>query len=177
MTNISKHAFINLAGFAAVLVSFLLPGCSDEDRSIPRSFTIVGEALGQLDTLTIDCECFLIVELDEKPGSGFGEFTGTHGGSFRRTVLNPDGSGISLEPDVFGDVILRLYKPDSLEVIFPANEGSESSFWRNVARFPGRRGSGEHGAGEWTCAPFDIWEGGWVDTVGIAVGSWRIEER
>ena len=64
--------------------------------------------------------------------------------------------------------------PDSLELEFPGSQGADSRFWANLAFFAGTLKQKATGAGSWLCAPFDVDEGGYVDTSGFAQGTWRV---
>lgn len=168
----------------ALAAASLLLACQTDDPTDPTAgpvlserFHLVGEAHGSDPAgRTADCEMHLTIELHEETrrDAALVESAGVYGGHLARTVLEPDGSGISLMPSVFGDAVVTLILPDSLELLFPGNAGSGSRFWEALALLAGTWHDGA-GAGAWTCAPFDIYEGGWVDTVLVAQGTWRIE--
>ncbi|UCG62352.1 MAG: hypothetical protein JSV52_03440 [Candidatus Zixiibacteriota bacterium] len=140
-----------------------------------RVFLVAGSVSGEDDGKTIECYCDLRIELSEEPDGSVGRtYEGSYGGGLGRTVLADDGSGISLHPDVAGVVLVRILSVDSVELYFPANEGEESRFWANLVRFGGSWTDDSHWVGDWRCAPFDIYEGGWVDTVGTVSGKWSI---
>jgi len=172
----------------AVAAFPLLVACSDVDStapgplppSLPSSFRVRGEASGT-DAYggTADCYFFIIIELEGEPRqtpTGV-EYLGRMGGEAGRTVLAPDGSGFAFFADVFWpDVKARLHSPDSIElVIGPEDPNEPSRFWRNFQILSGTRSQQSAGSGPWICAPFDIYEGGYVDTVTIAEGTWHIE--
>jgi len=53
---------------------------------------------------------------------------------------------------------------------------TESRFWREIALLRGvRAADGDGATGTWICAPFDIWENGYVDTILIVQGTWWTE--
>lgn len=174
-------------------------GCSDdcEDRAADpvyphnidylRTFDIEGEAFGTIPAdsthpeRTITCLCDLHVELDTtEEGEWSGDtlvLHGTAGGTFRRYVLNPDESGFGLEPDVYSEVIVKLFAPDSIVFIFPPNINDITPFYREVAFLRGRVGARDWGKGSWNCAPFNIDRGGGeTDSVGVATGPWEIDD-
>jgi hypothetical protein len=72
-------------------------------------------------------------------------------------------------------VLARRFAPDSFELELPENRESESRFWRGISYFPGTLAPTARWDGLWECGPFDINEGGYVDTSGIAVGTWHVE--
>ncbi len=188
MTPRHGSAARRLAPIVVAAVVQLLGGCSDRGSTAPESlppplpvsFHVRGEAAGT-DACggTAQCTFHIIVELAGEPRqTPTGRvYARRMGGEASRTVLAPDGSGFAFFADVFWpDVEARLLAPDGIELQIGPDEPTEPSrFWRNVQRLAGTRNSQIAGAGPWVCAPFDIWEGGYVDTVTIAQGNWSID--
>lgn len=156
-------------------------GVDDEGSTpLPDFFRILGDANDSETVggtvLTADCYLDIIVDLTV-PAPGSAE-PGRFGGEVGRTVLRPDGSGLGLFADVAGAVDTRLIPPDSVEIVFPENQGdSGSRFWDSLAILGGRVVGGAIASGEWTCAPFDIDRGDFADTAVTAIGSWHLEPR
>jgi len=178
--------------FAAALLS--LAGChsgsptdpdvgspTDPDgvaQPLPAAFVMIGTANStESDGSTVSCVLEFYFELPTEPRmvpEGL-EYDGTHGGSVQRTVLDRHGNGISLWPAVAGEAVVRSLPPDRVEIIIPANIGVESRFWSELAQFEGRFDGRGQVVGEWNCAPFDLDEGGYVDTRFTARGSWAVD--
>jgi hypothetical protein len=126
---------------------------------------------------TVSCRFDWVFEVAEaRRTAELVEYTGAFGGDIQRTVLESDGSGLSLWADVYWpETLVRLLYPDSLELVLADTTQAEGRFWREIGFLGGHLiGNGE-AEGEWTCAPFDIYQGGYVDTSLVAVGSWRLE--
>ena len=47
---------------------------------------------------------------------------------------------------------------------------------RRAAARSTARARGALASGVWTCAPLDIYKGGYVDTIGVAQGMWWVDE-
>ncbi|MEO9849475.1 MAG: hypothetical protein ABJH72_13575 [Reichenbachiella sp.] len=152
--------------------------CNEETNGIqiPLTFRLGGEANGLSEGKKVKCECDQMGELSAsyKIKNDTVIYEGSMGGSFSRTVLNDDENGISLAPDTYGEIIVKLHK-DSVWILTPVNFNTGSRFYENLAAFKGVKKDGQI-FGQWNCAPFDIFEGGWVDTVGTVSGSWYIED-
>lgn len=139
---------------------------------------MTGSAMStETDGSTVNCVLNLFFELDPEPQRlpGTLVYEGTHGGDIQRTVLDAQGNGISLWPDVYGDVIVRSISPDQIQIAIPVNAGTESRFWRELSDFRGHFVSATTASGTWNCAPFDIDEGGYVDKKYTAQGTWTIQ--
>jgi hypothetical protein len=167
------------------IVFLLLSGCDPSSptepsvtaRPLPLEFSLLGTAeLTTADGSSVSCLLELYFELSEPPRQApqMLEYDGVHGGSIQRTVLDPAGNGISLWPDVHGAVIARSIAPETVEVLIPVNADAEGRFWRELSRFEGRWAPDGTATGAWNCAPFDIDEGGSVDTRFTAPGSWTL---
>jgi len=63
---------------------------------------------------------------------------------------------------------------DLVDLVIGDTLQTESRFWREIALLRGFRVD-EGATGTWTCAPFDIWENGYVDTLLVVQGTWRTE--
>jgi hypothetical protein len=166
----------------------LLAGCGggptepqSPPRPLPARFQLQGSASSvEADGTSVSCALFLVVELAGRPREAPGvlEYEGTLGGELRRTVLDAAGNGISLEPDVYGKVVVRSLTGDQVEITTPVNTNAEGRFWRELSRLEGTfdsggTGSGNTATGAWNCAPFDI-SNGYVDTRYTARGTWTL---
>jgi hypothetical protein len=141
-------------------------------------FRLVGQASStSAGGPNIDCHLDLFIELTEerRRDSDLVEYAGKLGGEAGRAVLAPDGSGLAFFADLIGSVLARRFAPDSFELELPENRESESRFWRGISYFAGTLAPTARWGGLWQCAPFDITDGGYVDTSGIAVGTWHVE--
>lgn len=146
-------------------------------RPLPLRFALTGSATSEEeDGTSVSCFLDLHFELAENPRltPGALEYTGVHGGSIRRTVLDAEGNGISLWPDVYGNVVARSIAPSSLQIEIPVNADAEGRFWRELSSFRGTLAPDGTATGHWSCAPFDIASGGYVDTSYTARGSWTL---
>jgi hypothetical protein len=139
---------------------------------LPRTFRRAAS-----DDLRVDgyCSLDLIFELTSEVSRSPQrvDYEGVHGGGVERSVLARDGSGFAFAADVFGEVEAHLFVTGSVEIVIPVNLTAEGRFWRNLARFAGTVDSSGRGRGQWTCAPFDIDTGGYVDQ---SLGEGRAEE-
>ena len=174
-----KSAFLLVLGLA-------LLGCDSAPvahlpplaRAIPLGLKMTGAAEGSdASGRTASCLLELIFELsdeaDRTPESVI--YTGKMGGAIQRTVLDSEGSGISLWPHLHAEAITRLFAPDSVAFFTPVMAGVDSRFYDEISYLAGVIDEQGYGSGTWTCAPFDITEGGWVDTTLVAPGTWQSE--
>lgn len=168
------------------LLAASLAACSGDDPvgpagidvpSLPGRLVLTGAAFG-LDGAGRSADCLLNLRVELNPGSrvvdGYVEYMGIHGGEVGRTVLDAAGNGFAFHADVFGEAVVRLREPDRIELRFPANEGVESRFWSGLAVFSGTLDGEGTGEGRWACAPFDIQQGGYIDTTLTVDGTWRL---
>ena len=123
----------------------------------------------------ISCVLDLTFELEPR-GSAGGvlEYEGVHGGSLGRTILDANGNGIALWPEVYGAVVARSIAPDQVQILIPINATADSRFWRELSDLEGVFDSDTTVTGTWMCAPFDISSGGYVDTMYTATGTWTL---
>lgn len=149
-------------------------------EGLPASLRLIGTAAGPRgDGGTIDCGFDLLVTLVERRRTdAFIEHAGIQGGEAHRTTLDSTGAGFGFFADVYWpDVVARLVLPDSIELLLADTTVNDSRFWDELAFFAGARGPGDPGSGTWTCAPFDIWQGGYVDTMGVVQGTWQLQPQ
>lgn len=143
-----------------------------------QRFQIVGEAAGgDAAGRTAACDLHLIVELrgDARSAAGALEFPGIMGGEVSRTVLEADSSGFGFFADVYWpDAVARFGTRDLVDLVLGDTALAEGRFWKEIALLRGVRDGGQ-ASGSWTCAPFDIWENGYVDTLLVVQGTWRTE--
>jgi hypothetical protein len=168
---------------AALLI---LAGCGRDSptepqgppRPLPARFQLLGTASAvEPDGTTVSCDLELNFELTGSPREAPGvlEYDGVHGGDLRRTILDATGRGISLEPDVYGAVVVRSLAPNRVEITIPLNADIKERFWRELSHLEGTFDSPRDVAtGTWNCAPFDISSGGYMDTKYTARGSWSL---
>jgi len=169
---------------ALVALAFGLVGCGESSgpvfgNPLGQRFQIVGEAAGG-DTAgrTATCDLHLVMELGDgsRPAAGAVEYPGVMGGGVSRTVLEADGSGFGFFADVYWpNAVARLSTRDLVHFVLGDTAAVEGGrFWHEIAQLRGVR-DGNQASGTWTCAPFDIWEGGYVDTLLVVQGTWRTE--
>ena len=171
-----------------LLTAILAAACGDRHPVepanapvLPPRLHLVGEASGEdASGRTASCQLDLMIELKGPPrrvGTTF-EYEGTHGGDVNRTVLAPDGSGLSFWADVYWpSTVVRLLPGNRVELVLgdTVRVKTESGrFWQEIALLRGMMQGTGSGAGAWTCAPFDIDQGGYVDTSLAVAGSWRV---
>jgi hypothetical protein len=147
---------------------------------LPRNFRLTGNASGT-DTagLTATCSLDLVFELTSEVARTPErvDYEGVHGGGVERAILARDGSGFAFAADVFGEVEAHLFVTGRVELVIPVNQTAEGRFWQNLARFAGTVDSSGRGRGLWTCAPFDIDTGGYVDQSLVVEGNWQMEPQ
>jgi hypothetical protein len=181
-----RHPIVVLLPLVAAL------SCTDSTAPVPvtsplgNRFRILGTAAGGDSAgRTAECQLDLVMELNSasqpRPIPLGVEFPFTMGGGVGRTVLESDGSGFGFFADVYWPTaVARVGTRDLVELVIGDTLQTESRFWREIALLRGVRdgevGMGGGGAtGTWTCAPFDIWENGYVDTLLVVQGTWRTE--
>jgi hypothetical protein len=169
---------------------FLIPltsGCDGETHAsstevgaLPMNFRLTGQASGSDPAgLTATCSLDLVFELTSEVSRTPGrvDYEGVHGGGVERVLVAGDGSGFSFAADVFGRIEARLFASGLVEIVIPVNRNAEGRFWRNLERFSGTIDAFGNGQGRWTCAPFDIDSGGYVDETVTVRGNWRMEPQ
>ncbi len=176
-----------IALFGLLVSISLLSGCDDDSplappriTELPRNFALTGTASGTDPAgLTATCSLDLMFELTSEVSRTPArvEYEGVHGGGVERAVLARDGSGFSFAADVFGEVEAHLFSTGTVEIVIPVNQTAEGRFWQNLARFAGTVDSSGRGQGQWTCAPFDIDTGGYVDQSLVVGGTWQMEPQ
>lgn len=173
----------------AVVVVFLVQvvACGDgaEEQTIghqplPASFRVEGESAVQAGDLSISCRFEWLYEVTGRPtvrDDGKREVPVQWGGDAQRTVLLPDGSGLSLWPHLFSpESYVLLDDAGGIELVSEVDLASPSAFYRELGRLQGTLAASGDGEGAWTCAPFGPGaapEGAPVeDTTGVAAGVW-----
>jgi len=166
-----------------LVVVLAAAGCAREVAgpavALPLELHVVGTAAGPRgDGGSIDCGFDLWISLAEhRRAPMFIEYTGTMGGEAHRTTFDSTGAGFGFWADVaWPTVVARLVSQDSIELLLGDSAITDSRFWREMAFITGARHSGDPGSGTWTCAPFDIYQGGYVDTIGVVKGAWWVEQ-
>ena len=162
----------------------LLVACADRavfdprGAGLPSELHVVSTAAGPRgDGGTIDCGVDIRISLAESRRTlAFIEYTGTMGGEARRRTLDSTGAGFEFWADVaWPTVVARLVGLDSLELLLGDTTTIDGRFWHENAFIAGARHQGDLGSGVWICAPLDIYQGGYVDTIGVVQGSWWVE--
>lgn len=172
-----------VVGSSVLAFVALGPGCdgdgsgrygADGADGVPTTFRMIGEAVGTDEAgRTGTCRMDLLFELEESERTPrHVTYTGTHGGELQRAVLEEDGSGLGFLIDVFGEVEVELIFPDTLIIEIPVNDTPESRFYQRLSRLEGVIDRSGEGEGLWTCAPLDIDQGGYVDTMVTVEGDW-----
>lgn len=163
--------------------------CTDSTAPAPvavpsplgNQFRILGTAAGG-DSVgrTASCWLDLLMVLDStaspRPIPLGVEYAGIMGGGVGRTVLEADSSGFGFFADVYWPTaVARVRTRDLVDLVIGDTLQTESRFWREIALLRGARTDGDGATGTWTCAPFDIWENGYVDTLLVVQGTWWTE--
>jgi hypothetical protein len=173
-----------LATYITSLLAALVVGCGGDapgpaPDGIPLQLHLTAAASGtRSDGAGIDCglDLHITLQAEVQRTAAVVEYAGTMGGEARRSVLPDTGIGFGFWADVSWPMVAaRLLLPDSLEFILGDTSANDSRFWDENAFLAGSRHPGDPGSGIWVCAPFDIYQGGYVDTTGIAQGRWTIE--
>ncbi len=170
-----RSAFVALALGAAACQDSAAPAGA---HPLGPRFKIVGEAAGG-DTAgrTASCQLHLIMEMrdEPRPAAGAVEYLGIMGGEVSRSVLEADSSGFGFFADVYWpNAVARFGTRDLVDFVLGDSAQADGRFWKNIAQLRGVR-DGDHVSGTWTCAPFDIWENGYVDTLLVVQGTWHTE--
>lgn len=179
----------NAAAMAAC-AGLLLAACDDDggrsapaEPPLPASFVLHAVGHAEQDDLTVDCSLEFIVEIagEVSRTRDVVEYIGTMGGEAIRTLLRPDGSGVSLRADAFYPRLQVLHLlPDRVHLVsldFPPDGPSTGSrFWDELRFFDGNLGADGTIEGEWLCAPLDTEQGGINDDSVFAEGTWFTEE-
>ena len=178
------RVLFNMKRIMLVAFALALGGCNDSSAPVfgnplGRRFQIVGEAAGgDAAGRTASCDLHLVMELgdESRPAAGAVEYLGVMGGGVSRTVLEADGSGFGFFADVYWpDAVARFGTRDLVHFVLGDTAATEGGrFWHEIALLRGVR-NGDQVSGTWTCAPFDIWENGYVDTLLVVQGTWRTE--
>lgn len=172
-------------GVGALLIACLaLDACEKNSTGVPGTpralaarYRMSGTAASkEADSTCVTCLLDLAIELGSTPRrvGAVLEYDGVHSGHMNRTILDRDGNGISLWPDVYGSVVVRSIPPDRIQILIPVNATAEGRFYRELSMVEGEFGSDDIVTGTWNCAPFDIHSGGYVDTTYIAPGTWTL---
>jgi hypothetical protein len=148
-------------------------------RTLPTHFFLVGEAATvDGDENSADCALNLGVDLtgSQQRTGGVVSYAATFGGDIDRRVLDRTGAGFGFSVDVQGAMEVRLIGADSVEIAIPANANADGRLYRQLALIGGRVPAAESplAQGGWTCAPFDINTGGYLDTALVAPGTWHL---
>lgn len=166
----------------AVFFGLLMTACENDTSvttttlSLPTFFRMTGHAQGQdFQGRTAECSLDLIFEINEtRRNPRLTEYSGVHGGEIFRLVLEEDDSGFSFFVDVYGQVEGRI-SSNIFELEIPVNATAEGRFWQQMSRFAGSVDEQGRGSGRWVCAPLDIDQGGYTDTLLTANGEFQIE--
>ena len=146
--------------------------------ALPSYFRITGEASGEDEAgNTAECRFDLLYETYETSRlPGIVEYLGIGGGEVSRKVLDATGAGFAFFADFFvPDVEARVVRGNQLELDGPGRDVDDSRLYLNLARFIGTLDEAGAAQGEWTCGPFDVDVGGYVDTRQTVRGTWHIE--
>lgn len=172
------RSIFSALSFASLLL--VSQACQDSpttftEEDLPVSFLFTGHAQGQVGDRSISCQLewsFERKQRGRKDREGRLVFSAEYGGSAGRTVLMPDGEGVSLWPHLHcPDCQIRLWAGDSLEVFSELNAESETPVYVGIGSLKGRLTGSGSGVGTWKCGPL-MTRG---DDAGEVEGSWVIE--
>ncbi len=166
----------------------LLTACDSSDvgdgdtgglDALPRYFRLTGEASGSNeDGETATCTMDLSFQLDEEVSRSATTvvYRGRAGGEVIRTVVDRDGNGIQLLPFLFWEMETTLSRPDRFEILsLTPITPEDGRFYQELALISGTVDLDSTGTGSWTCAPFDISSGGYVDTALSVPGTFAFQ--
>jgi hypothetical protein len=147
-------------------------------RKLPEMMRFTGLAEGKAEGFDIQCRCDMILEVPDfvTGDNSSQQYIGTLGGEITRVITDDEGAGFSFSPFLFGDAEAMVTANDSVFLAWPANEGTGTRFYDEIALFEGRLNTDGSVTGSWKCAPLDISEGGYVDLKGTVEGSWNLEK-
>jgi len=166
-------------------LAIFLAGCGDGGPATPsaeagelRTPVHIRGAASQAypDGSTVECTFDLHLALTEAgvDADGARVYAGTMGGESYRKALNPDSSGVAFYADMaWPTALARVVGADSVE-LRPSGRDTISRYWDGFHLFAARIDSTGYASGPWVCAPFDIKEGGYTDTLLTALGSWEL---
>lgn len=170
--------------FLLILPFLTIAGCDQEDpiatprvQNLPAQFKMTGEAeftdaQGNSVTCSLDLNFEIRGETSRYPQ--FVQLRGVAGGEVFRRILDQSGAGFAFFADVFGEIRVDLVTHNgAVDFVTPINETAEGRFWKRLAHFVGTVDENGNGSGTWTCAPLDIDQGGYVDNVLSAEGTWE----
>lgn len=150
---------------------------------LPLGFRLTATARGagtSTSGLVADCSLNFLFELKEELSRDANQvvYRGIHGGEVMRTVTSTDGAGFGFFADSFGEVEATLTFPEQVVLRIPINETAVERIWRNLARLEGHFDRAGRGQGTWTCGPFDLDQGGYLDNEIVVEGTWTaVPER
>ncbi len=173
-----------------VIVFIWMMGCNEDLEKVPNSkkvnstefdlplhFWVIGNAAGDSEGRYIECVCELIFEIDSNYSLRKDTviYRGTGGGHISRKSLDENEEGIALIPDLYFPYVEVKVFGDSIVMDVSNFPTTGSRFYDETEFWKGKLLENGTIEGRWTCAPFDIYEGGWVDTLGTATGTWIVE--
>jgi hypothetical protein len=147
-------------------------------QELPTYFWLRADAEGVGENgLTAVCHIELIYELSEiRRLPGLIEYAGVSGGEVARSILDETGAGFAFSADFFvPDTTARVIHPNELVLVGPGVSVNDSRLYLNLAQFIGKLDGAGSAQGEWSCGPFDVDVGGYVDTEVTVTGQWHIE--
>jgi hypothetical protein len=174
------------AKFVALIPFLFILACDDDGdpvkspilQSLPSQFRMVADATKtEPDGITLTCSLDFLFELKNETLRTEQRvvYKGTQGGPAVRSLLDEGGAGFVFSADTFGEVEVDVNLLTGQTVIsIPINNTSPNRFWKEQARFDAVFDSNGNGTGNWTCAPLDIDQGGYVDTSITASGTFHI---
>lgn len=99
---------------------------------------------------------------------------GIGGGQVSRVVLDAGGDGFAFFASFFvQEAEARVFHGVDLVFDGPGRGVDDSRLYLNLARFEGMLGGGS-ASGQWTCGPFDVDVGGYVDMQVTVRGTCRL---
>jgi hypothetical protein len=147
---------------------------------LPTLFALHAVGHAEQADLTVDCSLDFIVEVSGEVSrtSDVIEYVATMGGEAIRTLLRPDGSGVSLRADAFYPRMQVLHLlPDRVQLVSldfpPDGPPTGSRFWDELRFFDGAIDRDGVISGDWLCAPLDTAQGGIDDDTVFAEGTWE----
>jgi hypothetical protein len=181
---------------ASLLASTVMTaGCADSANApavpivrdlLPATAVLRAEASGMGGDLLVQCTVNTSIRIGSNTDTLDDRIIqrGEGGGDATRSVTHPNGDKVQFWAHTqFESLVFHLIGTDSLQVRSPpAEQETESRFWREFRLFPGTARdadppNGVIATGTWTCRPMDTppSSGQYHDPTGTVAGTWVLE--
>lgn len=152
----------------------MAPGSSNAGANDPFPRTSIWDDL--LDTA--ECHLDIGIAIRERVGRQGDAvvYQAEWGGSVQRTVTNENGDGFGFWLHLhWPDATVRTIGRDRVGDHHLSGDGRGRPVYHALEVMQGHVTGPGRPTGTWECAPLDIWEGGYIDTVTVAAGTWSMQ--